>query len=936
MPTQEIRYTGYTAVPSDYDAPDGQLAYAYNLINETGALTTIAPPKVLRSLDSYECLAIHEAGGYKWIIAYSASEGKVYASRFDSSAFILIASGFSRKPAVAILGNTITLSDGISTYYVLYKPDTQSYKKLGTSIPEVSLSFALSHKAQGDEKFTDTVTIGIPEGFSMDNINQIFTAFSQSNHPTTYFPGDDTEAFLHSVTTAILGFLNSMNAKTAEENKFIHPFQVRWAYRLYDGSYIHQSAPILMVPNSGMPPLKYTLSNSGKVLNIALETIVRRCTLMFRPTGVSALADWADIIKSIDIFVSAPVYIYDQSGNVTSSHRTGEAETIFSHSGAYSISASSSGSSGPSGSSGTSFSENNHRPPHQTSLSGSTIYTFPSGNVEQVATTGTPAIDPPRFRRTHIESGITSIANFYLVASIPVSGDGALSDLSGFTPVDMYDTSLSTLTSRPTLPDDWRSHDTLHFRNAFSYNSRLALSSLSSTLFTGFSLSDMGQYYAGASDSSANCFVFVKIVRDFRTYWVYRQCTIIGNHLPRFLFYPDPNAVEMRIIPMPSDGVITPSGDGWKLPLKAHDFLNGAYWFDGLSTSRTSKGPVSIPDYAPYYEGSSVTVPIADDKSKVFLSEVNNPYLFPLVNRITVGSSEIMGLSSSAKALSQGQFGQFPLYVFTDEGVWALEVSSTGTFSARQPITRDVCINPEAITQIDSAVLFPTSRGIMLLSGSQTQCLSDDINSDTPFWPYSLPGSSNFEDLLGPYAPSTMNVMAFSNFLKTCGIVYDYPHQRVIVFNPSAPYSYVLSLRTKLWGMMASNIKAAVRAYPYAYAADANSKLVDFTTDPPGYLPKGMLVTRPLKLGAPDLLKSILAVVQRGFCGKGVMSVILYGSRDLFNWQLIRSSDSGVLQFFSGTPFKYFRLVIVVSLVKGNSLSGCTVDYSIRFNNRLR
>ena len=102
-----------------------------------------------------------------------------------------------------------------------------------------------------------------------------------------------------------------------------------------------------------------------------------------------------------------------------------------------------------------------------------------------------------------------------------------------------------------------------------------------------------------------------------------------------------------------------------------------------------------------------------------------------------------MGISTAAKALSQGQFGQFPLYAFTDEGVWALEVNSSGGYSAKQPITRDVCISSDSITQIDTAVLFATDRGIMEISGSQTQCLTDIINGNDFFSLDRLPGLSN-------------------------------------------------------------------------------------------------------------------------------------------------------------------------------------------------
>ena len=116
---------------------------------------------------------------------------------------------------------------------------------------------------------------------------------------------------------------------------------------------------------------------------------------------------------------------------------------------------------------------------------------------------------------------------------------------------------------------------------------------------------------------------------------------------------------------------------------------------------------------------------IIDLPNKIYTSEINNPFHFPVLGINTIGTGTILGISSAVKALSEGQFGQFPLYAFTSEGVWALEVSNTGSYSARQPVTREVCINTNSITQIDNAVLFATNRGIMLISGSTAQCISE-------------------------------------------------------------------------------------------------------------------------------------------------------------------------------------------------------------------
>lgn len=171
----------------------------------------------------------------------------------------------------------------------------------------------------------------------------------------------------------------------------------------------------------------------------------------------------------------------------------------------------------------------------------------------------------------------------------------------------------------------------------------------------------------------------------------------------------------------------------YEVTLEQHKFLNGSFYFAGWENPK--EGSSSYPTTSPLAER------IIDLPNKIYTSEVNNPFHFPVLGINTVGTGTILGICAAVKALSEGQFGQFPLYAFTTEGVWALEVSVTGTYSAKQPITRDVVINPDSITQIDTAVLFATDRGIMHISGSSTQCISDILNTEDLFSIADLPKS---------------------------------------------------------------------------------------------------------------------------------------------------------------------------------------------------
>jgi hypothetical protein len=233
----------------------------------------------------------------------------------------------------------------------------------------------------------------------------------------------------------------------------------------------------------------------------------------------------------------------------------------------------------------------------------------------------------------------------------------------------------------------------------------------------------------------------------------------------------------------------------------------------------------------------------------------------------------------------------------------------------------------------------------MMLSGAKPQCISDDIDTEFPF---------NLKDL-GSNVPSAINTLSpgmhipvnpFRTFLEGCRLIFDYTNQRIVVYNPTTArtgrvnkYAYVYSLKSNKWGTMESDINYAVNAYP-------TTLIVNDTNDIMEFLPKSsddvdvrcLLLTRPLNLDAPDVLKTIDMVVARGRFsqtdGRYVKS-ILWGSRDLVNWFPVRSSNNHFLRGFSGTPYKYFRLALLSKLGAEESLYGATIRFKAKYINNL-
>ena len=896
---KEIKYNGYSAVPSDYECPDGGLATSLNLISEDNQIKPIPQPtpSVIGLSASQKATYIHKTSSYKHYIILEGKkvswinepteEGNYYLPT-DLRTFTSDIYQFSS------IGNTLLVlcSDGM--HYFLWKGGAIGYLYLGTSMPECSLSFGL----QGEMKRTDEFEISY--SISAGNIYSEF---------------DDTQKA--NISNQVLAKINKFIAEeSTQKGKFIFPFLVRYAYRLYDGSLTRHSAPILMICSSENTPRVFWFNlhgNSSTYTTAKLRVVapVHSLDYALMSANLDAINNWSDIIKSVDIFISKPIYTYDQNGQCEKFINGGEDLSSFSICKHTNQAAST--STYP-----LRYQYNNFGKLYAFTFTPSSLNSRPGG-----------VLVTPKRSADAVKEDIRNCSQFYFLHSIRV--EELKTDR---TLIPVKEDYLQSLVTREVMSDDYDSHDKIIPRQAFSYNSRLNLSGIKKQLFQGFDAYSLFNYsngyvanYSDATptmgDYTYSVIVAVYIKQDGKDIVVYGNAGISGNNSPLlFFYYPNPNAYKAVIIKnlyfdMPH----------LVIPLEPHGFLNGAFYFGGWDE------PNGVSQGRPTQ--SSLADRTIDVFNKVYTSEVNNPYLFPVLGINTVGTGNIRAISTAAKALSEGQFGQFPLYAFTDEGVWALEVSSTGSYSARQPITRDIILENTDPLQMDNAVLFATNRGIMLISGSQTQCITDIINCDYPFDVRQLPGVNKLHSLLGHDADTCLPTVPFLEFIAGCGMLYDYVHQRVIVYNPNYTYAYVYSLKSKEWGMMYSTIKDGINSYPEALAVDNNGALLNFSAMG-GEPTKGLFITRPLKLDMANIYKTIDNIIQRGNFIRGHVSTVLYGSRDLINWHLVWSSKDHYLRGFRGTPYKYFRIAGVANLDPQENIVGASIQFTPKLTNQPR
>lgn len=335
---------------------------------------------------------------------------------------------------------------------------------------------------------------------------------------------------------------------------------------------------------------------------------------------------------------------------------------------------------------------------------------------------------------------------------------------------------------------------------------------------------------------------------------------------------------------------------------------------------------------------------VTQHSNVIKVSEAENPLVFPSANSVQVGSSTISTIAANTRPISEGQFGDAPLYAFTDEGVWVLMLSEEGTYIARQPANRDICSNPNGILQIDDAVLFPTERGIIMQRGRESECITDTLDG-YPFdflsiYSHSTKDKTYPNKLLAlcNIPESDVKYVRFRKYLEEADMIYDYYDSRIIVFNPNYTYAYVYSLKSKMWGTMRNVFNKRVNIYPESYATDKEGKILDVYVKEPTENVPFFLCSRPLTLGQ-DTHKTMFDCITRGYFSStqaGKCGMVLFGSNDLANWYYVGSSANMYLRNLVGSPFKYFRTVLIGNLNPDESISALSTEFQERLQNKIR
>lgn len=845
-----------------------------------GVLRPVQRPETVAEGMTARLLLTHTSGGVKRYIGADA-DGLLWWTEDGSPHRIQTGDGFDAGSVTdtAVTGNTVILLSGGRPWYFLLK--NGEYKPLGDRIPMPSVRFALHsvHPDSGESSIRwssvlqgeyDTQTRTVPLSLAVTSSDKTVLDWGGKPFPQ-WLSGDgnvvpydwneglEPEAWCD----LVLGLYASNLEKVRKKKGFANPFFLRYALRLFDGSYAYVSQPILMIPSKEENTVY--CDSTGEFFAAALDSgcapICYTCYSMLYYKDESDYEGWRDIVEGIDVFVTRSADLHEADSLW--------AERVWNKS----------------DSRGAAAMDSYKMYDGQVSAR-TDIYV----RDEHAETSGWDRFEAPYFhllKRKSWDKVMKELVDgsvFRKIAELPVQ---ALNSWQPVAPL-MDDHVLETLDTQTMLSDeDYHGWSNLWAEGLYTYNGRLHLWGLKRDFWDGFTVMSNVDYYQvtggwPTGEAAARLQqLYTQIETEDGTKTV-KAVTWSREALGEcWLYYPDPRAKKLL--------VYGPDGQLYlERTLKEHPTLNGAYW-------------AGEPAKQPYHAVTQREAPEVDSSpetlySQIAQSEAGNPWVIGAGGYHKVGHGDVIGMSTSTHALSDGEeHGTHPLLVFTTDGIWALAVNADGSYKSASVLSREVCSDRRSIVEVDDSVFFASAKGLMRIAGNRVTNASAALDGRVPSG-WGIPDGG------------------FPVWLRGARIAYDYRDRLLWIFREDEEWSWLYDMEGGTWSRAElGGWKDAVRDYPDTllvggggedgWTVESLLRRCDPSQDTGSYDMR--VVTRAMNLGSVLNLKSVRWVRHLADTG-GRLRMEAWGSDDLRYWCRL-----GTLR---GKAWRWYRLV---SEVKG-------------------
>lgn len=501
----------------------------------------------------------------------------------------------------------------------------------------------------------------------------------------------------------------------------------------------------------------------------------------------------------------------------------------------------------------------------------------------------------------------------------------------------LYDEHFKNIEHKPVFTSSFSTHSMIS-GSKFEYNNRLHVFDVQTQLFDGYSFAvpldtgknelpkpeDIGRDWVFSS-LTMNLNIDVEIIIDSDAYTVRRNVgdiLLIENStlnsgaciaLYNLLCYPDARATKVRLWGRASDEMTVLDST---FELKSSYAHNAAYAFIEKKPDRDS-----IPIYSTIAltQGSlgSVQKParsLLKQRNKIFVSAQNNPFSIDPSNIYTIGNryDVINSINTATEQITETKFGTFPLYVFSERAIHALEVGSGEVLYSRViGVSNERILSNTTTAGAVNMVFFISERGVMSLEGRRVDCISGPL-----------------EQYAGVPMPS------FREYCNGARLSYNSTESELVVYNELRNYAYIYSLAGRLWSRRMWNvITIGSDAQIIVDGVGVCSSWLEDLSRP---LLECSLLSRPLKFGSLEFKRCETLIARLSCDDITQYDIWLDGSNDLQSWSNL-GRVLGLPQIRrTGSSMKYFRIKLRCTVHGYFTITNFDAEYYTRFIRKLR
>lgn len=906
---KQIQLRGISRAPSDRLSEDGGVAESLNAQILDGEIAPITEPvscledfSVGGEFNTNEVVYIHKTSSYEHTIVYNhVGDQLLYVVNGEKKPILDI----QNLKNIASLGNTLIITHEKGLSYALFK-DGQYYE---IALDEDSLPKLSFVNVDVEAGYKNSVSHKV---WMMDEFDGKYGVYIEGNPEKDYLVTREDHLEL---ANQIWESYRSMIDNNLKQGCLSQPVMIRYGLRLYDKSYLWASSPIML--GSCLPktittnhPIKnfndfhssvisYSLSSSVHQQHKAYVKLASPYRIGINLHRTDKIAALKDIVTSIDVFVSKPIDFYPNGKDHIKREPIGAITDEW--------------------------------------------WDYCSRYILDPVNSESPK---------KVEEAVLAASEFFLlkrydIDELPEEMDVFDGDLLG-----------ETLFVQPQLDDSEVVTAIADANVLATYNKRFIAGGIDEYFSRGIGVlnGQCANPYEPLVSEATQTFTYGfayhipdadVVVKDFDSKTgdvsmtpdvgkgVNADGTIVDvvSTPYAWISHPNPNCTKVTVR-LYTDGAPYYT---YNIEMKPHPYLQCSYAFLGIGQNLYKEGTLVEDGFDSFNDR-----PITKKHNVAVMSNLENPFVFSLASKLTLNDN-ILGFAIATEPMSVGQFGQYPIYFFLEDGVWTTTIAADGNFGSTPALaSREVCSNPNTIIPSKGAVFFMTNRGLLHISGQTTVCVSEYMQGrpyEIPEQAIALIEDAGFNGLI-----TDEPVERFVDFMNNpdTSIAYDYVGERLICFNPFLEHQYIYAIKTQTWHRAQyGSLNRAINAYPRcAVTTKKNQRsgsmivtlygLVDLSLsyDETLKAKKMAVITRPFDLGMPDVYKSITRIKIRGDYDKENVRFILQGSNN--------GKDFVTLNSFRGKSWKMFRIFILADLEPTERISWIDVDFEPRYNNRLR